>query len=285
MTNPIKVDKMVITSRYGNREYMYQGKLVKDFHRGIDLVDAGGNRGADIVAFADGEVIGVRKTGEQYGTGCYVRIKHSNGLQTLYYHLKSGSIVVNVGDHVKEGQKLGIIGTTGQSTGIHLHFQIDKGDSSSSIDPYDYLFSGKEFMPKAVDPFPGVSDEELARRVWLDEFGTGDDRKRALGIRWGAVQALVDKGYGKPKEQPKEQPKPKTIALGDTVIVNGVGTASSTGEGARTINYTNREMKVIMISGNNSRPNRYALNQYNKGVINDPFSVTAWFSINDIKKV
>ena len=199
--------------------------------------------------------------------------------------MKSGSIVVNVGDPVKEGQKLGIIGTTGQSTGIHLHFQIDKGDSSSSIDPYDYLFSGKEFMPKAVDPFPGISDEELARRVWLDEFGTGDDRKRALGIRYAAVQALVNKGYGKPKEQPKEQPKPKIIEKGNTVIVNGVGTEKSTGEGRRTINFVNQKMKVIMISPNTSRPNRYALNQYNRGVVDDPFSVTGWFSINDIKKV
>jgi len=282
MTNPIKVNNLYITSYYGNRQYTYQGKLVKDFHHGIDLIDANGNTNADIVAFADGVVTSLVNKGEQYGTGCYVRLKHDNGLQTLYYHLKSGSIVVNVGDHVKEGQKLGVIGTTGQSTGIHLHFQIDKGNSASSINPYPYLFEGKEFMPKAVDPFPGVSDEELARRVWTNEFGTGDDRKAALGIRWSAVQALVDKGYGKPEEKPKS--KPKTIALGDTVIVNGVGTASSTGEGARTINYTNREMKVIMISGNTSRPNRYALNQYNKGVVNDPFSVTAWFSINDIKK-
>lgn len=83
----------------------------------------------------------------------------------------------------------------------------------------------------------------------------------------------------------KPKSKPKTINLGDTVIVNGVGTASSTGEGDRTINYVNQEMKVIMIASNTSRPNRYALNQYNKGVVNDPFSVTAWFSINDIKKV
>lgn len=278
MTNPIKVNNLYITSSYGNRQYTYQGRLVKDFHHGIDLIDANGNTNADIVAFADGVVTALVNKGEQYGTGCYVRLKHDNGLQTMYYHLKSGSIVVKVGDHVKEGQKLGVIGTTGQSTGIHLHFQIDKGNSSTSINPYPYLFEGKEFMPKAVDPFPGVSDKELAKRVWTNEFGTGDTRRAALGIRYDAVQALVNQGYGKPKE------KPKTIALGDTVIVNGVGTAASTGEGARTINFVNQEMKVIMIAGNTSRPNRYALNQYNKGVVNDPFSVTAWFSINDIKK-
>lgn len=85
-------------------------------------------------------------------------------------------------------------------------------------------------------------------------------------------------------EQPKpEPPKKKEIALGDTVIVNGIGTASSTGEGTRTREFVNQEMKVIMIAGNASRPNRYALNQYDKGVVGDPRSVTAWFSENDIK--
>jgi hypothetical protein len=88
-----------------------------------------------------------------------------------------------------------------------------------------------------------------------------------------------------PKPEPKpEPPKKKEIALGDTVIVNGIGTASSTGEGTRTREFVNQEMKVIMIAGNTSRPNRYALNQYNKGNVNDPRAVTAWFSINDIKK-
>lgn len=143
---PIKANKLKCNSNYGNRQYMYQGKLIKDFHRGIDLVANPNKRNAEILAFADGEVTSVQKTGVQYGTGCYVRIKHSNGYYTLYYHLKSGSIVVNKGDKVKKRQKIGIIGTTGQSTGIHLHFQIDKGNSSSSINPYDYVFNDKEFI-------------------------------------------------------------------------------------------------------------------------------------------
>lgn len=88
----------------------------------------------------------------------------------------------------------------------------------------------------------------------------------------------------KPEEPKPEPPKKKEISLGDTVIVNGVGTASSTGEGTRTREFVNQEMKVIMIAGNTSRPNRYALNQYDKGVVGDPRSVTAWFSINDIEK-
>lgn len=143
---PIKANKLRCTSNYGNRQYIYRGKLIKDFHRGIDLIAYPNNRNEEILAFEDGEVTSVQKTGKQYGTGCYVRIKHSNGYYTLYYHLKSGSIVVNKGDKVKKGQKIGIIGTTGQSTGVHLHFQIDKGSNLSSINPYEYVFDDKKLV-------------------------------------------------------------------------------------------------------------------------------------------
>lgn len=142
---PIKADKLSVTSKFGYRTYTYQGKKISDYHKGIDLIANPNNRNEEILAFADGVVTGVQKTGAQYKTACYVRIKHSNGYYTLYYHLKSGSIVVNKGDTVKKGQKLGIIGATGQATGVHLHFQIDKGSSASAIDPYDYLFNDKVF--------------------------------------------------------------------------------------------------------------------------------------------
>lgn len=143
---PIKTNSVRVSSPYGNRQYYYQGKLVKDFHTGIDLVPIGCTGNEEILAFEDGIVTGVQKTGQQYGTACYVRIKHDNGMYTLYYHLKSNSIVVNVGQRVTRGQKLGIIGTTGVSTGIHLHFQIDYGNSNNSINPYDYVFNGKEII-------------------------------------------------------------------------------------------------------------------------------------------
>lgn len=82
----------------------------------------------------------------------------------------------------------------------------------------------------------------------------------------------------------KPEPKPVVIKVGDTVIVNGYGTASSSGTGARTRKFSNKEMKVIMIASNTSKPNRYALNIYNKGKINDSRSISAWFNIKDIKK-
>lgn len=112
--------------------------------------------------------------------------------------------------------------------------------------------------------------EEADGYVW---YRIADDQWIAYKENWETLY---------PKSEP--EPTPTEIKVGDSVIVNGVGTAASTGEGAKTKRYVNKKMKVIMISGNVSRPNRYALNQYNKGNINDPRAVTGWFSINDIKK-
>ena len=142
---PVKTNKLKVTSYYGKRTYTYRGKKVSDFHRGIDLVG-----GTEIVAIADGTVTVTCNTGAQYGQACYVRIKHSNGWYTLYYHLKSGSVCVKKNQKVVKGQKLGIMGATGKATGVHLHFQIDKGSSSSAINPYDYVFNNKELVPSST---------------------------------------------------------------------------------------------------------------------------------------
>ena len=95
---PVKTNSLKVTSKYGPRTYTYQGQKVSDYHRGIDLVG-----GSEIVAFEDGVITSICNKGEQYGQACYVRIKHSNGWQTLYYHLKSGSVCVKVGESVKKG--------------------------------------------------------------------------------------------------------------------------------------------------------------------------------------
>lgn len=210
MIVPLKTDKINITSYYGNRQYWYQGKLVKDFHNGIDLVPSPCNNN-EILAYEDGTVTSLQRTGVQYGTGCYVRLKHNNGLYTLYYHLKSGSVCVNVGDKVKKGQKLGIIGTTGQSTGIHLHFQIDKGSGATSINPYDYLFNGKSFTNNESEDLSKYTDEELAKMVWQGNFGNGEERKQRLGKRYNAVQNLVNQGIG--KDNTPSQPKPDILLM------------------------------------------------------------------------
>lgn len=187
---PIKIDKLRVTSKYGKRQYTYRGKRVKDFHNGIDLV--GGN---EIVATAAGEVVSTRNEGKQYENGCYVRIKHSNGLYTLYYHLKSGSVTVKKGEKVTKGQVIGIIGKTGKATGVHLHYQIDKGSSASAIDPTEYVLNGKEIVEEAPiapeKPKDPVNENLLllVRRTIRGDFGNGNNRKTILVTRYGEETA------------------------------------------------------------------------------------------------
>lgn len=62
-------------------------------------------------------------------------IKHSNGLETWYMHLQAMN--VSAGDMVNKGQKIGLLGNTGRSTGPHLHFQVVK--QNKTVDPLDYV--------------------------------------------------------------------------------------------------------------------------------------------------
>ncbi len=87
-------------------------------HNGVDLASS---YGANILASASGDVI-IARTGWNGGYGTYVVIKHANGTQTLYGHLSSLS--VSQGDKVSQGQIIGKMGSTGKSTGTHLHFEI-----------------------------------------------------------------------------------------------------------------------------------------------------------------
>jgi LysM repeat protein len=93
-------------------------------HNGVDLVcqNRGACTGTPIMAAASGQVIIARSSGYNGGYGLYVVIKHSNGTQTLYAHMIS--VAVQVGDNVSQGQAIGKMGSTGKSTGPHLHFEI-----------------------------------------------------------------------------------------------------------------------------------------------------------------
>lgn len=94
-------------------------------YNGVDLVSLDGP-GSYVMAAASGEVIisrdGCRSRGCNGGYGNYVVIKHPNGTQTLYAHLKGTAI--SAGQYVAQGQLIGYEGNTGRSTGTHLHFEV-----------------------------------------------------------------------------------------------------------------------------------------------------------------
>ena len=91
-------------------------------HNGIDIASA---LGTPIIASAGGKIIIAKGSGWNGGYGNYVVISHANGMQTLYAHLNS--VKVSVGDNVSKGDTIGTMGTTGQSTGVHLHFEVRGG--------------------------------------------------------------------------------------------------------------------------------------------------------------
>lgn len=90
------------------------------YHMALDIADGGS---PPVIASDRGTVIfsGCLR----YGYGCHVIVDHGNGYQTLYAHLQSLS--VNAGEVVSQGQTVGIMGSTGRSTGTHLHFEIRSG--------------------------------------------------------------------------------------------------------------------------------------------------------------
>ncbi len=109
------------------------------YHGAIDF-GSGGINGQPIYAVADGVVMISENLGNR-SYGNYIIIMHSNGLYTLYAHGQNGSRRVNKGDYVKQGQQIMSVGTTGNSTGPHLHFEVRTGSGgwNNRVDPAPYL--------------------------------------------------------------------------------------------------------------------------------------------------
>jgi len=91
-------------------------------HNGVDLAN---KMNTPILAAASGKVIIAKQGGWNGGYGSYVVISHANGMQTLYGHMNS--LNVSVGQTVGQGDVIGYMGSTGQSTGVHLHFEVRGG--------------------------------------------------------------------------------------------------------------------------------------------------------------
>lgn len=133
---PVGIEGTYITSSYGNRLHPVQG--VNRYHDGIDIGNAG--FGAPVVAAADGFVT---YAGVMGGYGNCVMINHGDGIITLYGH--GQEIKTTLGASVKQGDVIMAVGSTGVSTGPHLHFEVRK--YGVPVDPIPYL-SGKEDSDK-----------------------------------------------------------------------------------------------------------------------------------------
>ena len=108
------------------------------YHGAVDFGSAGIN-GQPIYAVADGYVVTSERLNGSYGN--YIIIAHYNGLYTLYAHGQDGSRTVSAGQTVKQGQQIMRVGSTGNSTGPHLHFEVrtSPGTYSNRKNPMNYL--------------------------------------------------------------------------------------------------------------------------------------------------
>jgi murein DD-endopeptidase MepM/ murein hydrolase activator NlpD len=116
-----------ISSYYGNRIDPFNGK--QTFHQGIDFA---GKLGSKVYSVADG-IVSWR--GKKNGYGELVEIDHGNGYVTRYAHNKT--VIANVGDKVTKGQVIALMGSTGRSTGPHVHFEVLR--DGKAINPYKFV--------------------------------------------------------------------------------------------------------------------------------------------------
>ena len=119
-----------ITSSFGNRRDPFLGRLA--LHSGIDFRFAPGEK---VRPTAPGKVIAAGWTG---GYGNMVEVDHGNGISTRYGHMSE--ILVRVGDKVDRGEVIGLAGSTGRSTGTHLHYEVRQ--DGRAVDPIYFMNAG-----------------------------------------------------------------------------------------------------------------------------------------------
>ena len=187
------------TADYGTRQPDYAS------HHGIDVISVTGICPA--IAVADGEVVrvqdGVLGHDETvYTAGNFVRIKHPNGLYSRYLHLAPNSICVKLGQRIKAGDKLGVIGDTGYSFGVHLHFDVN--DGSTYLDPLPYLLGEKSFYidkpvePEQSEPTQPTADLRCGDEVTLKNaplYGASTSKSKATtvsGTYWVHSDGIIN---------------------------------------------------------------------------------------------
>lgn len=143
-------ETIAITSNFGNRADPFSG--AQSHHSGLDIAGGSGYN-VNIIAAKSGTVVYPNKSDNIScksassldscggGYGNYVIIQHSDGTYTLYGHLYENSIIVFAGETVEQGQVIGKMGSSGKSTGAHLHFEVRVGENSiaSAVDPLIYI--------------------------------------------------------------------------------------------------------------------------------------------------
>lgn len=126
------ITKGWLSSRYGQRTDPFTGRLT--MHKGVDFA---AKDGSDVLATGAGLVT---YAGNRWGYGNLVEINHGNGLATRYAHLKE--VVAQKGDIVKANDRIGIVGSTGRSTGPHVHYEVLR--NGHQVNPATYIAKARQ---------------------------------------------------------------------------------------------------------------------------------------------
>ena len=141
------IDGARLTSGFGYRKHPVLG--YSKLHKGLDFAAP---RGTPIYAAGDGKI---KKIGHYGSYGKYIKIKHMNGIETAYAHMKGFKRGLKNGSKVKQGQVIGYVGTTGRSTGPHLHYEVIK--NRRQLNPKDLkLPLGTRLKGKTFKRFKSV---------------------------------------------------------------------------------------------------------------------------------
>ncbi len=170
--------KFKLTSPRGYRNI--SGKT--EYHGGLDLVAL---EDKNIYAIADGTVDAVPY--ENNGFGYYVRQKMPDGRRIYYGHMKKGSVAVKAGQKIKKGDLLGVMGSTGASTGAHTHLEIRvPGTSKESLDIND--FTG---IPNQAGVYDATLTPDTAKKNIQKKCGLADSTMNYLGAYKFADELFV----------------------------------------------------------------------------------------------
>lgn len=150
------IDGARVSSGFGVRRHPISGYTRK--HKGVDFAAASGT---PIKAAGDGVIV----RADRFGTfGNYVKIRHANGYETAYAHLKGFSKAARKGRRVRQGDIIGYVGTTGASTGPHLHYEVHK--NGSQVNPMDLkVATGRALSSSEMEAFRKRRDEIDALRA------------------------------------------------------------------------------------------------------------------------
>ena len=189
-----------ISSGYGNRVCPFHGN---EFHDGIDLAAASGT---PILAFGPGTVT---MSGWNGGYGNYIRIDHGGGLMSFYGHCSA--LYVSKGATVKAGQKIAAVGTTGSSTGNHLHFGMHR--NGSPVNPQSY-----------------VKDSDTTANYTGSGGGSATNTVKAMFTTYYPADNAMEGGFldamGNPLDTSKRTcAAPPSVSFGTKVTVQGTGTS------------------------------------------------------------